>query len=79
MVDDLAYIMVCVEKDDIWECLRGDDGVQGNAVKVTYLLLRDKRGLGKTVSKSTCHRVSYLMKSSLAVFMWPTGVLTVCV
>ena len=47
VVDDLANIMVGVEKDDIWECLRRDDGVQGNAVKVAYLLLRDKRRLGK--------------------------------
>lgn len=47
VVGDLANIMVGVEKDDIWECLRRDDGVQGNAVKVAYLLLRDKRRLGK--------------------------------
>ena len=47
VVDELASIMVGVEKDDIWECLRRDDGVQGNAVKVAYLLLRDKRRLGK--------------------------------
>lgn len=47
VVDDLANIMVGVEKDEIWECLRRDDGVQGNAVKVAYLLLRDKRRLGK--------------------------------
>ena len=47
MVDELANIMVGVEKVDIWECLRRDDGVQGNAVKVAYLLLRDKRRLGK--------------------------------
>jgi carbon catabolite-derepressing protein kinase len=47
VVDELANIMADVEKDDIWECLRRDDGVQGNAVKVAYLLLRDKRRLGK--------------------------------
>ena len=47
IVDELANIMIDVEKDDIWECLRRDDGVQGNAVKVAYLLLRDKRRLGK--------------------------------
>ena len=47
MVDDLADIMAGVQKDDIWECLRRDDGMQGNAVKVAYLLLRDKGRLGK--------------------------------
>ena len=47
VVDDLANVMIGVEKEDIWECLRRDDGVQGNAVKVAYLLLRDKRRLGK--------------------------------
>ncbi|KAF8167198.1 snf 1 [Crassisporium funariophilum] len=47
VVDELAHRMVGVEKDDIWEALRRDDGVQGNAVKVAYLLLRDMRRLGK--------------------------------
>jgi carbon catabolite-derepressing protein kinase len=47
VVDEIAFKMVGIEKDDIWECLRRDDGVQGNAVKVAYMLLRDKRRLGK--------------------------------
>jgi carbon catabolite-derepressing protein kinase len=47
VVDQLADIMVGVEKNDIWECLRRDDGAQGNVVKVAYLLLRDKGRLGK--------------------------------
>lgn len=47
VVDVLANRMAGIEKDDIWECLRRDDGVQGNAVKVAYMLLRDKRRLGK--------------------------------
>jgi carbon catabolite-derepressing protein kinase len=47
VVDELANVMIGVEKNDIWDCLRRDDGVQGNAVKVAYLLLRDKRRLGK--------------------------------
>lgn len=47
VVDELANIMEGIEKNDIWDCLRRDDGVQGNAVKVAYLLLRDKRRLGK--------------------------------
>ncbi len=47
VVDELANRMAGIEKDDIWECLRRDDGVQGNAVKVAYMLLRDKRRLGK--------------------------------
>ena len=47
IVDELAHRMNGVDKEDIWECLRRDDGVQGNAVKVAYLLLRDKRRLGR--------------------------------
>lgn len=47
VVDEIAFRMVGIEKDDIWECLRRDDGVQGNAVKVAYMLLRDKKRLGK--------------------------------
>ena len=47
IVDDLASRMIGVDKDDIWEALRRDDGIQGNAVKVAYLLLRDKGRMGK--------------------------------
>ena len=47
VVDQLADLMDDVEKNDIWECLRRDDGAQGNTVKVAYLLLRDKGRLGK--------------------------------
>ena len=47
VVEDLASRMEGVEREDIWECLRRDDGPQGNAVKVAYMLLRDKRRLGR--------------------------------
>jgi carbon catabolite-derepressing protein kinase len=47
VVEELARRMECVDKEDIWTCLRRDDGVQGNAVKVAYMLLRDKRRLGR--------------------------------
>ncbi|KDR86014.1 hypothetical protein GALMADRAFT_205245 [Galerina marginata CBS 339.88] len=47
VVEELANSMAGVDKEDVWECLRRDDGVQGNAVKVAYMLLRDKRRLGK--------------------------------
>ncbi|KXN86004.1 Carbon catabolite-derepressing protein kinase [Leucoagaricus sp. SymC.cos] len=43
VVEDLASRLVDVTKEDIWTCLRRDDGVQGNSVKVAYLLLRDKK------------------------------------
>lgn len=47
IVDELSMRMEGVDREDVWECLRRDDGVQGNAVKVAYLLLRDKRRLGR--------------------------------
>ncbi|KAK7456405.1 Protein kinase [Stygiomarasmius scandens] len=50
VVDDLATRMVGVTKEDVYECLRRDDGIQGNAVKVAYMLLRDKRRLGNDLS-----------------------------
>ncbi|KAG6809896.1 hypothetical protein H0H92_014215 [Tricholoma furcatifolium] len=50
IVEDLASRMSGITKDDIWECLRRDDGVQGNAVKVAYMLLRDKRRTGKDLA-----------------------------
>lgn len=43
VVEDLASRLTDVTKDDVWDCLRRDDGVQGNSVKVAYLLLRDKK------------------------------------
>ncbi|KAF8640430.1 hypothetical protein AX17_000095 [Amanita inopinata Kibby_2008] len=51
VVEDLTNRLVGVDKDDVWECLRRDDGVQGNAVKVAYLLLRDKGRLGKDLAQ----------------------------
>ncbi|KAG2022382.1 CAMK/CAMK1 protein kinase [Coprinopsis cinerea AmutBmut pab1-1] len=50
VVEQLAARMIGVSKDDIWECLRRDDGAQGNAVKVAYMLLRDKNRLGKDLA-----------------------------
>ncbi|KAF7783883.1 hypothetical protein Agabi119p4_48 [Agaricus bisporus var. burnettii] len=42
IVEDLSSRLVDVTQEEIWNCLRRDDGVQGNSVKVAYLLLRDK-------------------------------------
>lgn len=47
IVDELASLLEGADKDDVWECLRRDDGPQGNTVKVAYMLLRDKRRLGR--------------------------------
>ena len=56
VVEELALRMEGVEKEDVWACLRRDDGVQGNAVKVAYMLLRDKRRLGQDCE---CHLCFY--------------------
>ncbi|KAH9077242.1 CAMK/CAMKL/AMPK protein kinase [Lactarius deliciosus] len=50
VVEELALRMDSVDKEDIWECLRRDDGAQGNAVRVAYMLLRDKRRLGRDLA-----------------------------
>lgn len=47
IVEDLARRINGITKQDVWDALRKDDGVQGNAVKVAYMLLRDKRRQGK--------------------------------
>ncbi|KAF8995577.1 kinase-like domain-containing protein [Cyathus striatus] len=47
MVDELARKLEGVEKDEVWEALQHDDGIQGNVIKVAYMLLRDKRWSGK--------------------------------
>ncbi|KAI0354686.1 CAMK/CAMKL/AMPK protein kinase [Trametes cingulata] len=51
VVEELASRMDGVDKDDVWECLRRDDGPQGNAVKVAYMLLRDKRRAGRSLAE----------------------------
>ncbi|EIW87421.1 snf 1 [Coniophora puteana RWD-64-598 SS2] len=51
VVDELAVRIEHVDKEDIWEALRRDDGVQGNAVKVAYMLLRDKRRQGRDLEE----------------------------
>ncbi|KAE9407418.1 Pkinase-domain-containing protein [Gymnopus androsaceus JB14] len=52
VVDDLASKLEGVTKEDIKACLRRDDGINGNVVKVAYMLLRDQRRLtcGKDLS-----------------------------
>jgi len=47
VVEELAIRMEGIDKEDVWTCLRREDGVQGNAVKVAYMLLRDKQRLGR--------------------------------
>ncbi|CCM01452.1 uncharacterized protein FIBRA_03505 [Fibroporia radiculosa] len=51
VVDELSARMDGVDKEDVWESLRRDDGPQGNAVKVAYMLLRDKRRLGRDLAE----------------------------
>jgi len=52
VVDELAARMEGVDKEDVWEALRREDGPHGlNAVKVAYMLLRDKRKLGRDLAE----------------------------
>ncbi|TCD63348.1 ATP binding [Steccherinum ochraceum] len=51
VVDDLANRLDGVSKQDVLNSLRRDDGPQGNAVKVAYMLLRDKRRLGHDLAE----------------------------
>ncbi|KAJ4474233.1 snf 1 [Lentinula aciculospora] len=50
VVDALVQKIAGVTKEDIKACLRRDDGVNGNVVKVAYMLLRDQRRQGKDMS-----------------------------
>ncbi|KAJ7596993.1 CAMK/CAMKL/AMPK protein kinase [Mycena floridula] len=51
IVDELASRMSDLSKDEVWANLRVDDGLNGNTVKVAYMLLRDKRRLGKDLAE----------------------------
>lgn len=47
IIDGLVARIEGITKEDIMESLKRDDGPQGNAVKVAYLLLKDKEHTGK--------------------------------
>jgi carbon catabolite-derepressing protein kinase len=47
VVEELAARLEGVKEEEVWECLRRDDGIKGKSVKVAYLLLRDKRRQGR--------------------------------
>lgn len=51
IVDELAARMSDLSKEEVWANLRADDGPNGNTVKVAYMLLRDKRRLGKDLAE----------------------------
>lgn len=46
IVQQLADSIEDVSVEQVWEALHAEDGPQGNAVKVAYMLLRDKRRAG---------------------------------
>ncbi|TFK99504.1 kinase-like domain-containing protein [Pterulicium gracile] len=50
VIEDLASKLEEVSEADIWEALRRDDGAQGNAVKIAYMLLRDKKREGQDLA-----------------------------
>ncbi|KAF5345498.1 hypothetical protein D9757_013510 [Collybiopsis confluens] len=50
IVDELITKIAGVTKEDVKACLRREDGINGNVVKVAYMLLRDQRRLGKDLS-----------------------------
>jgi carbon catabolite-derepressing protein kinase len=68
IVDELTISMDGVDREDVWECLRRDDGVQGNAVKVAYMLLRDKRRLGRD-----CESPYSIPCHALMNMQWPNS------
>jgi carbon catabolite-derepressing protein kinase len=49
VVEELAGKLENTTLEDVWEALRREDG--GNAVKVAYLLLRDKHRLGRDLAE----------------------------
>ncbi|KAH9932110.1 snf 1 [Epithele typhae] len=51
VVEELAARMEGVDKEDVWDGLRRDDGPGGNSVRVAYMLLRDKRRAGRSLAE----------------------------
>jgi carbon catabolite-derepressing protein kinase len=47
IVDELTSRLEGIDREEVWDALRRDNGVQSNRIRVSYLLLRDKRRLGR--------------------------------
>ncbi|CAK5271503.1 unnamed protein product [Mycena citricolor] len=50
VVDELVELLEGVDKEEVLHSLRRDDGSRGNQVKVAYMLLQDKRRVGKDLA-----------------------------
>ncbi|KAF7347308.1 Non-specific serine/threonine protein kinase [Mycena venus] len=50
VVDELVSRLVGTDKDEIMDSLRRNDGIRGNQVKVAYMLLKDKKRVGKDLA-----------------------------
>ncbi|KAJ7492042.1 snf 1 [Mycena latifolia] len=50
VVDELAARLMGTDKDEIMHSLRRNDGIRGNQVKVAYMLLKDKKRVGKDLA-----------------------------
>ncbi|KAJ7054029.1 snf 1 [Mycena amicta] len=50
IVEDLASRLADTDKEEIMHCLRRNDGVRGNQVQVAYMLLKDKKRVGKNLA-----------------------------
>ncbi|KAJ7292691.1 snf 1 [Mycena rebaudengoi] len=50
IVDELNVRLVDTDKEEIMHSLRRNDGIRGNQVKVAYMLLQDKKRVGKDLA-----------------------------
>ncbi|KAF8212510.1 Pkinase-domain-containing protein [Mycena galopus ATCC 62051] len=50
VVDELVSRLAGTDKDEIMHSLRRNDGIRGNQVKVAYMLLKDKKRVGKDLA-----------------------------
>ncbi|KAJ7762350.1 CAMK/CAMKL/AMPK protein kinase [Mycena maculata] len=50
VVDELVARLIGTDKEEIMHSLRRNDGIRGNQVKVAYMLLKDKKRVGKDLA-----------------------------
>ncbi|KAK7063698.1 Non-specific serine/threonine protein kinase [Favolaschia claudopus] len=50
VVDELVSRLRGTDKDEVMHSLRRNDGIRGNQVKVAYMLLKDKKRVGKDLA-----------------------------
>jgi carbon catabolite-derepressing protein kinase len=68
VVDELVARLAGTDKEEVMHSLRRNDGIRGNQVKVAYMLLKDKKRVGKDRECATAPFFFSLTQYAVAIF-----------